>query len=175
MPPAWAPPRRTVALSRAAVALGRVTAHREYNHRPLPAHGVIPFNTPTPAARARTGLRTRRAGTGESPAMPSPSPDAGPGRGRISRLDLVNFKSYGGKTTLGPFLDFSAVVGPNGAGAHRGSRGSRAGRSGEGAPAGTRAPAVPYAPTSARQASRTSWMRSASPWACNPRTCVAGS
>ena len=49
------------------------------------------------------------------PSQPSQS-DAGPGRGRISRLDLVNFKSYGGKTTLGPFLDFSAVVGPNGAG-----------------------------------------------------------
>ena len=50
------------------------------------------------------------------PSQPSQS-DEGPGRGRISRLDLDNFKSYGGKTTLGPFLDFSAVVGPNGAGA----------------------------------------------------------
>ena len=50
------------------------------------------------------------------PSQPSQS-DEGPGRGRISRLDLFNFKSYGGKTTLGPFLDFSAVVGPNGAGA----------------------------------------------------------
>ena len=50
------------------------------------------------------------------PSQPSQSSDEGPGRGRISRLDLNNFKSYGGKTTLGPFLDFSAVVGPNGAG-----------------------------------------------------------
>jgi len=49
------------------------------------------------------------------PSQPSQS-DEGPGRGRIARLDLVNFKSYGGKTTLGPFLGFSAVVGPNGAG-----------------------------------------------------------
>ena len=91
---------------------------------------MIPFNTPTRAARARTEFaRFAPRTTAESPAMPSqPSQsDAGPGRGRISRLDLVNFKSYGGKTTLGPFLDFSAVVGPNGAGAHRGSRGSRAG------------------------------------------------
>ena len=55
------------------------------------------------------------------PSQPSQS-NEGPGRGRISRLDLHNFKSYGGKTTLGPFLDFSAVVGPNGAGAQR-SRG----------------------------------------------------
>ena len=38
-------------------------------------------------------------------------------RGRIDRLELFNFKSYGGKTILGPMVDFTAVVGPNGAGA----------------------------------------------------------
>lgn len=38
-------------------------------------------------------------------------------RGRVDRLEICNFKSYGGKTVLGPFLDFTAVVGPNGAGA----------------------------------------------------------
>lgn len=37
-------------------------------------------------------------------------------RGRVDRLEICNFKSYGGKTVLGPFLDFTAVVGPNGAG-----------------------------------------------------------
>ena len=38
-------------------------------------------------------------------------------KGRIDRVELNNFKSYGGKTTLGPFRgDFCAVVGPNGAG-----------------------------------------------------------
>ena len=39
--------------------------------------------------------------------------------GRIVRLDVENFKSYGGKQTIGPFLDFTAVIGPNGAGAGR--------------------------------------------------------
>jgi len=36
--------------------------------------------------------------------------------GRISHLEVVNFKSYGGTRTIGPFLGFTAVVGPNGAG-----------------------------------------------------------
>ena len=152
-PPAWAAAAAT--RGRAVARGGRArlghgctgnksSALSAHSH-PYPVSGVIPFNTPTRAARARTlssAASPRRARTAESPAMPSqPSQsDAGPGRGRISRLDLVNFKSYGGKTTLGPFLDFSAVVGPNGAGAHRGSRGSRAGRSGEGAP---RVPGLP--------------------------------
>ena len=34
----------------------------------------------------------------------------------ITRLELHNFKSYGGKQTIGPFMDFTAVIGPNGAG-----------------------------------------------------------
>ncbi|OQS04148.1 structural maintenance of chromosomes protein [Thraustotheca clavata] len=36
--------------------------------------------------------------------------------GRIQRLDVKNFKSYGGKQTIGPFYRFTAVIGPNGAG-----------------------------------------------------------
>jgi structural maintenance of chromosome 1 len=36
--------------------------------------------------------------------------------GRISRLELENFKSYGGPHTVGPFKRFTAVVGPNGSG-----------------------------------------------------------
>ncbi|KAF0685957.1 Aste57867_22209 [Aphanomyces stellatus] len=36
--------------------------------------------------------------------------------GRILRLEVNNFKSYGGKQEIGPFARFTAVVGPNGAG-----------------------------------------------------------
>jgi len=36
--------------------------------------------------------------------------------GRIDRIVLDNFKSYGGRMTIGPFKDFTAVIGPNGSG-----------------------------------------------------------
>lgn len=36
--------------------------------------------------------------------------------GRIARLEVANFKSYGGAHVVGPFRRFTAVVGPNGAG-----------------------------------------------------------
>lgn len=36
--------------------------------------------------------------------------------GRIARLELRDFKSYGGAHVVGPFHRFTAVVGPNGAG-----------------------------------------------------------
>ncbi|ETV87596.1 hypothetical protein, variant 2 [Aphanomyces astaci] len=36
--------------------------------------------------------------------------------GRILRLEVNNFKSYGGKQEIGPFARFTAVVGPNGSG-----------------------------------------------------------
>ncbi|TYZ67259.1 hypothetical protein PybrP1_001466 [[Pythium] brassicae (nom. inval.)] len=36
--------------------------------------------------------------------------------GRIARLEVENFKSYGGSHVVGPFQRFTAVVGPNGAG-----------------------------------------------------------
>lgn len=34
----------------------------------------------------------------------------------LVRLEVENFKSYYGFQTLGPFLPFTAVIGPNGAG-----------------------------------------------------------
>lgn len=37
----------------------------------------------------------------------------------LLRLELENFKSYGGRQTIGPFTRFSAVIGPNGAGKKR--------------------------------------------------------
>lgn len=36
--------------------------------------------------------------------------------GRIDRLELENFKSYAGKQTIGPFKNFTAIIGPNGSG-----------------------------------------------------------
>lgn len=36
--------------------------------------------------------------------------------GRIVRLELDNFKSYKGHQVIGPFNNFSCVIGPNGAG-----------------------------------------------------------
>jgi structural maintenance of chromosome 1 len=38
------------------------------------------------------------------------------GMGRLVRIELENFKSYAGSQTIGPFKDFTAVIGPNGAG-----------------------------------------------------------
>jgi hypothetical protein len=37
--------------------------------------------------------------------------------GRIDRLEITDFKSYAGTQVIGPFKNFSAVIGPNGAGA----------------------------------------------------------
>ena len=34
----------------------------------------------------------------------------------VSHLTLNNFKSYSGVQTIGPFKDFTCVIGPNGAG-----------------------------------------------------------
>lgn len=36
--------------------------------------------------------------------------------GRIARLEVENFKSYGGAHVIGPFKRFTAVIGPNGSG-----------------------------------------------------------
>jgi structural maintenance of chromosome 1 len=36
--------------------------------------------------------------------------------GRLHRLEVENWKSYGGRQVIGPFSDFTAVIGPNGAG-----------------------------------------------------------
>ena len=39
--------------------------------------------------------------------------------GRLDRLELENFKSYKGQQTIGPFHNFTSVIGPNGAGITR--------------------------------------------------------
>lgn len=40
--------------------------------------------------------------------------------GRLDRLEVENFKSYGGKHVIGPFRSFTAIIGPNGSGARLG-------------------------------------------------------
>lgn len=40
----------------------------------------------------------------------------GPAPARLDRLELENFKSYGGKVVVGPFKGFNAVIGTNGSG-----------------------------------------------------------
>lgn len=39
--------------------------------------------------------------------------------GRLDRLEVENFKSYLGKHVIGPFDDFTCIIGPNGAGTLR--------------------------------------------------------
>ena len=36
--------------------------------------------------------------------------------GKLIALEVENFKSYGRSVSIGPFVDFSAVIGPNGSG-----------------------------------------------------------
>lgn len=36
--------------------------------------------------------------------------------GFLERLELENFKSYKGRHTIGPFMRFTAIIGPNGCG-----------------------------------------------------------
>jgi len=36
--------------------------------------------------------------------------------GRLVKLELENFKSYKGHQVIGPFYNFSCIIGPNGAG-----------------------------------------------------------
>ena len=36
--------------------------------------------------------------------------------GMLGRLELDNFKSYKGSQIIGPFMKFTAIIGPNGAG-----------------------------------------------------------
>jgi structural maintenance of chromosome 1 len=37
-------------------------------------------------------------------------------RGNLHKLVVQNFKSYAGQLTIGPFKDFTCVIGPNGSG-----------------------------------------------------------
>jgi hypothetical protein len=36
--------------------------------------------------------------------------------GKLVQLEIENFKSYRGKQIIGPFTDFTSIIGPNGAG-----------------------------------------------------------
>ena len=36
--------------------------------------------------------------------------------GRLRQIEVENFKSYAGHQVIGPFTDFTAVIGRNGAG-----------------------------------------------------------
>ena len=36
--------------------------------------------------------------------------------GRVLRIELENFKSYKGRHVIGPFEQFTCIIGPNGAG-----------------------------------------------------------
>lgn len=36
--------------------------------------------------------------------------------GRLIKLELENFKSYCGKQVIGPFDQFTSIIGPNGSG-----------------------------------------------------------
>lgn len=36
--------------------------------------------------------------------------------GRLKVLEVVNFKSYKGRQVVGPFKNFTAIIGPNGSG-----------------------------------------------------------
>lgn len=74
-------------------------------------------STRFPLARPRR-LPARRPPT-RLVQMPAEDSLALPGssQGRIDRIEIENFKSYAGPQTIGPFLDFTAVIGPNGAGA----------------------------------------------------------
>lgn len=36
--------------------------------------------------------------------------------GRLVHIEVENFKSYEGKQIIGPFSDFTCIIGPNGSG-----------------------------------------------------------
>ncbi len=42
--------------------------------------------------------------------------DATTPKGRIVFLEVENFKSYLGRQTIGPFKNFTCIIGPNGSG-----------------------------------------------------------
>lgn len=39
--------------------------------------------------------------------------------GKLIKLELENFKSYNGKQIIGPFDQFTSIIGPNGSGKRR--------------------------------------------------------
>lgn len=42
--------------------------------------------------------------------------------GRLLRIEIENFKSYRGRHVIGPFEQFTCIIGPNGAGISCGNR-----------------------------------------------------
>lgn len=42
--------------------------------------------------------------------------------GRIAYIEVENFKSYAGRAVIGPLSDFTAIIGPNGAGTYQAER-----------------------------------------------------
>ncbi len=60
--------------------------------------------------------------------------------GRIVRIEVENFKSYAGTQVIGPFKDFTAIIGPNGAGEAQSNAGGAVTRGLRGASSRPRAP-----------------------------------
>lgn len=78
---------------------------------------VEPLAAPSsPPVLSPSGSPSLAAPAADGPA-PTPPPAGGRARLAIRRVQLENFKSYGGTVTVGPFHKrFSAIVGPNGSG-----------------------------------------------------------
>jgi hypothetical protein len=69
------------------------------------------------AGERKSGEQGGRHRLSTSADMPSSSPGpSAPPPGKMIAVEFKNFKSYGGRVVIGPFGDFSAVIGPNGAG-----------------------------------------------------------
>ena len=56
------------------------------------------------------------ARSGRLPSGKMPSRDKDESRGCLYKLEVTNFKSYAGTLSIGPFKDFTCVIGPNGSG-----------------------------------------------------------
>ena len=102
-----------------------------------------------PAAASQQSASAPRCRIDRCAARPWPSSPARvpcaakPSSPAARRVHLNNFKSYGGQQTLGPFGDFQAVIGPNGAGEW---------------PRALLLPPAPPAPASARRPKSTSFV-----------------
>ena len=81
--------------------------------------------------------------------------------GRIERVVLHNFKSYAGTHTLGPMTDFTAIIGPNGAGTHITPHPPQHPSPPSPLPLNPLSSPFPPSPPSCWQASPTSWTPSA--------------
>lgn len=67
--------------------------------------------------QGEAGEATATAEEEEGASPPSPATPAAPARLLITKMEMENFKSYGGLREIGPFHKcFSSIVGPNGSG-----------------------------------------------------------